>query len=555
MQTISSEARLRYYLCMRRLRSTHLFLVLSIIAHLTCVTRAQTPAIVPLPMRLEVTPGELRLDRGERIIVDAHMRAAGEYLADLLAPAIGTRRSVVDGVADDGWDHGDIILLTTERPELGDEGYNLIVGTESILITANKPAGAFYGVQTLRQLLPTDIESPSRVERPAGWAIPRVSIEDRPAYRWRGLMLDVGRHFREVAYVKRFLDLMALHKLNTFHWHLTEDQGWRIEIKNYPKLTEVGAWRGDGRGGRYGGFYTQEQIRDVVAYAAARHITIVPEIEMPGHAQAALAAYPELSCTGGPFAVATTWGIFKDVFCPGKDRTFTFLQDVLDEVCGLFPGEFVHIGGDECPKDRWKLCADCQTRMKAEGLKNEAELQSYVIRRISAFLAGRQKRLIGWDEILEGGLAPGAAVMSWHGEKPAITAARDGHDVVMSPTSNCYFDYYQSKAKGQPKAIGGFLPLEKVYALMPTPMQLTAEQAAHVLGAQGNLWSEYLVSEGQVDYMAFPRACALAEVCWTPKQRRTFKDFSQRLETHLGRLDALGVNYFREPTQLPATAP
>jgi hexosaminidase len=516
-------------------------------------TRAE-PAVVPRPSSMEMGEGSLRLDQGERIIVDDATRATGAYLADLLAPAIGVRRNVVGGVDDDGWNHGDIVLLIAHRPDLGDEGYDLMVRKESVLITAATPAGVFYGVQSLRQLLPVEIESKTKADG-VEWSVPRVTIEDVPRYKWRGLMLDVGRHFRDVAYVKRFLDLMALHKLNTFHWHLTEDQGWRIEIKKYPKLTEIGAWRDDGHGGKYGGFYTQEQIRDVVAYAAARHITVVPEIELPGHSLAALASYPELGCTPGPYQVGTKWGIYKEVYCPGKEHTFEFLQDVLNEVTDLFPGEFFHIGGDECKKDAWKKCPDCQARMKAEGLNNEEELQSYVIKRVSKTLAAKNKRLIGWDEILEGGLAPGAAVMSWHGAKPAITAAKAGHDVVMTPTSNCYLDYYQSKAKGQPKAIGGFLPIEKVYALDPTPKDLSADEAAHVLGAQGNLWSEYFDSDRQVDYMAFPRACALAELCWTPQDQRKFNDFSNRLTTHLKRLDALSVNYFKEPATQPATQP
>jgi hexosaminidase len=507
------------------------------------------PPIVPRPVSVQVAVGALDLSSGDRIVVDHETRATGEYLADLLAPAMGKRRVVASAAEGQKPARGDIQLRIVNRPEFGDEGYELVVGEDSITITAATPAGAFYGVQTLRQLLPVEMESKSRVES-VKWIVPRVTIADRPAYRWRGLMLDVGRHFQNVAYIKRLLDLMALHKLNTFHWHLTEDQGWRIEIKKYPKLTEVGAWRDDGHGGKYGGFYTQDEIRDVVAYAAARHITIVPEIEMPGHCQAALAAYPELSCTGGPFEVGTKWGVYKDVYCPGKEQTFEFVENVLSEICDLFPGPFIHIGGDECKKDRWKACPDCQARFKAEGLKDEEALQSYFIRRVGAFLATKHKRLIGWDEILQGGLAqPDAAVMSWHGTKPALAAAGTGHDVVMSPTSNCYFDYYQSNAPGQPKAAGKLLPIEKVYALNPTPADLSPDAAMHVLGAQGNLWSEYLDSEQQVDYMAFPRTCALAEVCWTPAARRDYADFSRRLPPMLRRLNALGVKYFRELSQ------
>ncbi|HEY2762370.1 MAG TPA: family 20 glycosylhydrolase, partial [Pirellulales bacterium] len=353
-------------------------------------------------------------------------------------------------------------------------------------------------------------------------------------------------HFFTVDDVKRFLDLMAFYKFNTFHWHLTEDQGWRIEIKKYPKLTEVGAWRDDGNGGKYGGFYTQDQIREVVAYAAARHIHVVPEIEMPGHSQAALAAYPELSCTGGPFTVGTRWGIYKDVYCAGKDHTFDFLQDVLAEVMDLFPGEFIHIGGDECPKDRWEACPDCQAQIKVEGLHDEKELQSYFIKRIDTFVSSKGRRIIGWDEILEGGLAPGAAVMSWHGTTGAVAAVKADHDVVLSPTSNCYFDYPQAKSLDQVKASGNLLPLEKVYSLNPMPKELSDQQATHVLGAQANLWTERIENPARLDYMTYPRACALAEVVWSPAENRSWDDFQSRLTRQLKQLGALKVNYYQE---------
>ncbi|NMC42452.1 MAG: family 20 glycosylhydrolase, partial [candidate division Zixibacteria bacterium] len=330
--------------------------------------------------------------------------------------------------------------------------------------------------------------------------------------------------------------------MNVFHWHLTDDQGWRLEIKRYPRLTDVSAWRSEAGGNRYGGFYTQDAVRDIVEYARRRFVTIVPEIEMPGHARAVLAAYPHLSCTGGPFEVATTWGIFDDVFCAGNDKTFPFLENVLTEVIDLFPGPFIHIGGDECPKVRWQEHDLCQTRILRENLMNEDELQAWFVSRIARFLSAREKRLIGWDEILEGGAPEGAAVMAWRGVDKGIAAARAGCDVVMTPTSHCYFDYYQA-TDNEPKAIGGHLPLETVYAFEPMPDGLTLDEGRRILGGQGNIWTEYMPDTRQVEYMAFPRACALAEVLWSPRENRTFPDFVSRLRHHLLRLDALGVNY------------
>jgi hexosaminidase len=420
---------------------------------------------------------------------------------------------------------------------LGDEGYSLIVNASGINIKAATDAGAFYAQKTLNQLIAT----------PSVDGIPFCEIEDHPRYRWRGIMVDVGRHVFSVDYIKRFIDLLASYKFNILHWHLTEDQGWRIEIKKYPRLTEIGAWRENADGTRYGGFYTQDQIREVVAYATTRHITVVPEIELPGHALAALAAYPELSCTGGPFKITDKWGVYEDVYCAGKEATFTFLQDVLTEVLDLFPSLFIHIGGDECPKKRWEVCPACQARIKAEGLHDEHELQSYFVKRFDKFLTEHGRRLIGWDEILEGGLAANAAVMAWRNPQGAINAAKAGHDVVMSPVTHCYLDYYQSKSPNQPKAIGGFLPIETVYEFDPTPADMTAEDARHILGGQGNIWTEYMPTEQQVDYMAWPRAIALSEALWSTKTQRDFQSFMNRLPTHLDQLRSLGVNYFVEP--------
>ncbi|MCK5737858.1 family 20 glycosylhydrolase, partial [bacterium] len=360
--------------------------------------------------------------------------------------------------------------------------------------------------------------------------------------------LDVGRHFFPVSFIKKYIDVMALYKLNTFHWHLTEDQGWRIEIKKYPRLTSVGSKRAESQGDGipHAGYYTQNEVRDVVAYAASRFVTVVPEIEMPGHSKAALAAYPELSCTGGPFDVETRWGVHSDVYCAGSEKTFEFMENVLLEVMDLFPGEVIHIGGDECPKARWEKCPKCQQRIADESLANEHELQSYFITRIEKFVNSHGRNINGWDEILEGGLAPNAAVMSWRGMQGGIEAANAGHNVVMAPTSFCYFDYYQAKS-GEPKAIGGYLPLEKVYSFEPVPAEIAPEKEHFIIGAQANLWTEYIPTPEHAEYMLLPRMCALAEVVWSPKELRYWPDFKNRMEIQYQRLTELGLN-FRVPT-------
>ena len=446
------------------------------------------------------------------------------------------------------------------------ESYQLEVKPNAILIRAKTAAGAFYAVQTLRQLFPPRFNSPTPPSPlPSTLSAACCLIEDAPRFAYRGLHLDVGRHFFPVSFVKRYIDLLAAHKLNTFHWHLTDDQGWRIEIKKYPRLHTVGACRKETLSGHfsdqpktfdgkpYCGHYTQEEIKEVVAYAQKHFVTIIPEIEMPGHAQAALAAYPQLGCTGGPYETATEWGVFGNVFCAGNDGVFTFLDDVLAEVCALFPGTYIHVGGDECPKEQWKKCPKCQKRMRDEKLKDEHELQSYVIGRAEKMLAKRGRKLIGWDEILEGGLAPNATVMSWRGTEGGIAAAKAGHDVVMTPGSHCYFDYYQSDPETEPLAIGGLLTLEKVYQYEPVPEELTAEEAKHSLGAQGNIWSEYIKTPEKMEYMAYPRVCALAEVVWSPKAQRSWPDFTRRMRTHFQRLDALGVNYAKSYYDLGAS--
>jgi hexosaminidase len=526
---------------------------------------AAAVAIMPLPQKMTPQDGAFKLTADARIFADSASQPTANFLKERLQPATGyslkTRTKFSAAAAIAGG-----ILLTTKNANtnLGLEGYELTVATDSIVIRAPSQAGVFYGVQTLLQLLPPEIFA-TNLAAHADWQIPCVRIEDWPRFPWRGFMLDVSRHFFSKSEVETFLDAMALHKLNVFHWHLTDDHGWRIEIKKYPKLTTIGAWRsGGGFGfdpqtttaygpdGRYGGFYTQDDIREVVKYAAARHITIVPEIEMPGHSTAALAAYPEYSCTGGPFAPAMTAGIFNGIYDPAKEATFQFLADVLTEVIPLFPGKYIHVGGDEVPKDTWKNSADCQALMKREGLKNEEELQSWFIRRIEKIVNARGRSMIGWSEILQGGLAKNAAVMDWIGG--AKEAASAGHDVVMTPTAYCYFDFYQSSNHvNEPKAAtwGGPLTLDNMYALEPMPTNLPPELQSHILGAQGNLWTEQIPNFKQAEYMTFPRACALAEVTWSAKDARNWNDFMRRLRVHVRRLDAMNVNYRHAALELP----
>lgn len=524
--------------------------------------RAQAPdstlAIVPKPARLTRHAGRFTLSAGTVIATDAAMRDVGYTLADLLFPATGFRLALASRAPASG----PVIAIRRDTggglARLGEEGYQLEIAPGRVTIRASAPAGAFYAVQTLRQLLPVEILRGAPVTG-VGWTAPAVSIEDAPRFRWRGAHLDVARHFMPQEFVKKFIDLLALHKLNRFHWHLTEDQGWRIEIRKYPRLTEVGGWRRETLVGRqaaypdstqwrfdgrpHGGFYSQDDVREIVEYARARFVTIVPEIEMPGHAQAAIAAYPGLGNTGDTLAVSTHWGVHAHILNPAES-TIRFMQDVLAEVLELFPGPYVHIGGDEAVKTEWQASARAQARIRELGLKDEAELQSWFIRRMDEFLHARGRVLVGWDEILEGGLAPNAIVMSWRGESGGIAAARAGHDVVMTPTSHTYFDYYQSgDTTGEPLAIGGHLPLEAVYAYEPVPAELSAGEARHVLGAQAQHWTEYMPHPKQVEYMAFPRLAALAEVVWTPRERKDYADFSARLATHLRRLAILDVNY------------
>ena len=512
-------------------------------------------SIVPQPAKVTRTDGVFAITNRTQIIVpngNTGFRAVAQLLADRLK-LDGTRVSVIDLNASKSTTNV-IFFIKTEVDEVGTEGYKLTVTPQQINISAATEQGAFYAVQTLFQMLPSDIFSEKTVKKIA-WKVPCADISDRPRYAYRGLHLDVARHFFPVSFIKKYIDLLAVHKMNTFHWHLTDDQGWRIEIKKYPKLTEIGGFRKETLighysdlpqrydGQRYGGFYTQAEIKEVIAYAQARFVTIIPEIEMPGHALAALSAYPELSCDASKtYEAATKWGVFTDVFCP-SETTFGFLQDVLTEVMDLFPSKYIHIGGDECPKTAWKNSTFCQDLIKKEGLKDEHELQSYFIRRIEKFVNSKGKRIIGWDEILEGGLAPDATVMSWRGTEGGIAAAQQNHDVVMTPGTHCYLDAYQANPETEPVAIGGLTTLEKVYSYEPTPDVLTAEQGKYVLGAQGNVWTEYMLTSDYVEYMAYPRAIALSEVLWSPKSKRDYTDFVNRLSVHFKRLDRLNVNY------------
>lgn len=527
--------------------------------------------IIPKPASMERSKGSFLISTKTYISSIDSLKTEAEFLSEMLGSAIGAQIPFEQGKTGEGG----IILKLDENIE-NEEGYELVVEYNKIIISGKSAKGVFYAIQTLCQLLPTTRESGTSLEVES--SIPAVVIKDEPRFAYRGMMLDVGRHFFPVSFIKKYIDLIAMHKMNKFHWHLTEDQGWRIEIKKYSKLTKIGAYRNGtiighhpGTGNdqtRYGGFYTQEEVKDIVAYASARHVEVIPEIELPGHGGAAIAAYPFLSCfpnaptkvyadmmsesgkavikSGTPKIVQETWGVMDDVFCGGKEETFAFLQDVLDEVIPLFPSKYIHVGGDECPKTNWESCPNCQSRIKKLGLKDEHELQSYFIQRIEKYVNSKGKSIIGWDEILEGGLAPNATVMSWRGIDGGIEAAKQKHDVIMTPTAFCYFDYYQvdkEAQKKEPLSIGGYLSVEKVYSYEPLPEELSKSEQQFVLGAQANLWTEYIGTEEQVEYMILPRMAALAEVVWSPKDFKNFEDFKKRLDSLLIRYDAMGLNY------------
>lgn len=544
----------------------NLFIILAVL--MAAKTSAQFRArrslpeisIIPQPARMDIKAGIFELNRSTVILLQTKAdQPAADFFNDYLQHFYGFKLTIVKAAKNN------FIRLNTpvfiKAPD-NEERYTLNVSRNAVEIQGDSHKGTFYGMQTLLQLLPPKTTTSKSL------FIRAVAIEDQPRFPYRGMHLDVGRHFFSVAFIKKYIDYLALHKFNTFHWHLTEDQGWRIEIKKYPKLTSVGAWRNGtiigrypGKGNdstRYGGFYTQEEIKDVVQYAADRFITIIPEIEMPGHSSAAIAAYPELSCFPGEDTKAAkgtswagptkgkqvqqAWGVFDDVFCAGKESTFQMLEGILDEVMQLFPSKYIHIGGDECPKANWKRCPQCQQRIKEQGLKDEHELQSYFIQRVEKYLNSKGRNIIGWDEILEGGLAPNATVMSWRGDQGGIEAAKQNHDVMMTPQGWCYFDHSQSRNEDS-VTIGGFTPLEKVYGYDPLPKELGADQLKHILGAQANVWTEYMANTRKVEYMIFPRMSALSEVLWTSKEKKDSADFEKRLETQFKRYALWEVNY------------
>jgi len=538
----------------------NLFVLIGLVCFSSCSNKYQDISneshdyqIIPQPEHLSAEQGRFLINSTTKIVAEENLQNEASYLLGLLN---GVQGLDVDIVTEAG-EKGNIRLELDPSIE-NDEGYALSVSFERIIISGKTAQGIFYGIQSLRQLMPINIESNENEFQEL--TIPAVEIKDSPRFAYRGMHLDVGRHFFSVSDVKKYIDLIAMHKMNTFHWHLTEDQGWRIEIKKYPRLTEIGAYRKGtaiGLAGTrnapytydtipYGGFYTQEEIKEVVAYAGKQHITIIPEIELPGHSSAALAAYPEFGNTKGPYEVAKRWGIFKEIYAP-TEETFAFLEDILSEVMELFPSKFIHIGGDEALKDEWEESAYAQEVIQREGLKDEHELQSYFIARIEKFLNSNGRDIIGWDEILEGGLAPNATVMSWRGIDGGIAAAKQGHSVIMTPGTHCYFDYYQeAEDKRIEEPITGsvrFTTVEKVYNYEPIPEGLTDEEAKYILGAQGNVWTEYMPTYDIVEYKVLPRMTALSEVVWSSKESKDWNSFHSRLQKMVRRYDALGYNY------------
>lgn len=510
--------------------------------------------VIPLPARIEYDgDGSFVIKERTRVVYDSEdsaMARNADFLAGYIRDGAGLDvRKAPDRKA------GKSITLDIDTLIANEEGYILTVGKKGIEIRGGSAKGVFYGIQTLRKALPASTEVRCRV------AVPYVRITDEPRFGYRGLHLDVARHYFPVEFVKKYIDLMALHNMNTFHWHLTDDQGWRIEIRQYPELTAKGSVRKETMvrknvnefdGTPYGGYYTQDEIRDIVKYAADRNITVIPEIDLPGHMVAALACFPELGCTGGPYEVAGKWGIMPDILCAGNDGSFEFLENVFDEITGLFPSEYIHIGGDEAPRTRWEACPKCQARIKAENLKDddassaEDKLQSYFMTRIEDYLKTKGRKIIGWDEILKGGVSQSATIMSWRGTEGGRDAARLGHDVIMTPRNYMYFDYYQTAdTSDEPLAIGGCVPLEKVYSFDPELPDLTPEEHKHILGIQANLWTEYISTPEYAEYMVLPRAAALSEIQWVRPENKDWDSFTERLGSFVRFYDAGGYNYAR----------
>ncbi|MGZ5190374.1 MAG: beta-N-acetylhexosaminidase [Flavisolibacter sp.] len=551
---------------------------LLVLCSISIISFSQAVHIIPQPVSIKTLKGKFIISKNTVLAArDEQDRKTANLFNDYLENIYGFRLDV------DKQDSKNYIRLTTKKfiraPEK--DAYTLNVNSNGVSIEGDTYAATFYGMQSLIQLLPVENlqSSSSSIKTSKQLEIQFVSIQDYPRFKYRGLHLDVGRHFSPPSFVKKYIDYIALHKMNYFHWHLTEDQGWRIEIKKYPNLTSIGGFRngtiigrnpGTGNDNlRYGGFYTQDEVKEIVQYAADRHITVIPEIEMPGHSSAAIAAYPWLSCfpeqptrmtanasdkskqsTGK--LLQESWGVFDDVYCAGKDSTFLFLQDVLDEVLTLFPSKYIHVGGDESPKAHWKKCPNCQSRIKKLNLKDEHELQSYFIQRMEKYLNAKGRTLIGWDEILEGGLAPNAIVMSWRGEKGGIEAANQNHNVIMTPEKPMYLDHTQSRNEDS-VTIGGYNPIEAMYAYDPLPKELSAEKAKYILGAQANLWTEYIKNPSKVEYMIFPRVSALSEVLWSQKSKKNWIDFEKRMQTQFKRYDLWKVNYSKAYYSLRGT--
>lgn len=524
-------------------------LIVPLLLFCTLRLSAQTkPSIIPLPAKMEERKGAFTIDKNVYI---SYPSASLKGLAGFAQSALKETTGVAPGLRTGMWMQkgAKTISLIIDPKVTAAEGYTLEVTSNKINIKARTENGLFYGIQTLVQLVPVK----------GGNKLSCVYIEDEPRFSWRGMLFDSCRHIFSVDFIKKFIDQLAQHKLNKLHWHLTEDQGWRIEIKKYPRLQEIAAYRNGTQIGpdrkkdvdsiRYGGYYTQEQIKEVVAYATSRYVEVIPEIEMPGHSVAAITAYPYLACgdvsfeNGKPFEVRKVWGVSKDLYCAGNDSVFTFLQDVLNEVIPLFPSKYIHIGGDEAPHDAWHKCPKCQARMTKEGLKDEAALQSWFIQRMEKFINSKGKKIIGWEEIMQGGLADNATVHSWLGVQSGLKAAKSGHDAIMSPYSHMYFDGYQADPKIEPMAIGYWVPLDSAYAFEPVHPALSETEAKHILGAQANLWTEFIGTEDYFQYMVFPRISALAEVDWTPKSLKNFADFKIRLNTQYQRYDKQGIKF------------
>lgn len=550
------------------MRKTFYAVIFSCISMIGCTQKESLNEyqLIPYPNQLEAKSGEFKLAPDCKFILPVDADSALQQLAHSFVGRLnavsGLQLSVLAGTPSDK------AISLVINPEIKEEGYILDVKSDKIVIEASQNSGFFFALQTMKQLLPVAIygETPAVTEK---WIVPNVKIEDQPRFGYRGMHLDVSRHFFDVDQVKRYIDMMSVYKMNTFHWHLTDDQGWRIEIKKHPALTKIGGMRKKTMIKKewdnydttpYGGYYTQEEIKEVIAYAAERFITVIPEIDLPGHMMAALAAYPNLGCVGSDYEVSGQWGIRDDVLCVGKETTFQFIEDVLSEVIDLFPAPYIHIGGDECPKVRWEKCKTCQSKIKELGIKSDDKhkaehyLQSYTIARVEKFVNSKGRKIIGWDEILEGGLAPNATVMSWRGIEGGIEAARQKHDVIMTPSSHLYFDYYQSSdTENEPFSIGGHIPVERVYSFDPIPEMLTEEERKHILGVQANLWTEYIPTREQLEYQMLPRAAALAEVQWTNPASKCWKRFLNTLPHETRVYDLMGYNYAKHIYEIKAT--